>query len=203
LSSLTESELFSILLGGRRAERNMGAGAILVIGYGNDLRGDDAAGQRAAARVAAWALPGVEVRTLHQLTPELAAPLAEADRAIFLDAHPVASGAHVRVRRLRGVTSPVNFAHACEPHGLLDLSQRVFGRMPDAWWVTIPAVDFAFGAPLSARTEAGIAEALAAVRRLLAPARPPRTVRAASGRPARPRRRRDASTRRNRGCPTR
>jgi Ni,Fe-hydrogenase maturation factor len=137
------------------------------------------------------------------LTPELAAPLADADRAIFLDAHPVATGTHVRVRRLDHATSHVRFAHACEPTGLLDLSRRVYGRAPEAWWVTIPAVNFAFGAPLSARTEAGITEALAYVRPLLAPARTRRPDQETSRGSAGPRGRRNASTRRNRGCPTR
>jgi hydrogenase maturation protease len=176
---------------------------ILVVGYGNDLRGDDAAGQRAAARVAAWALPGVEVHTLHQLTPELAAPLAEADRAIFLDAHPAETGARVRVRRLRRPTPLPRCAHICEPHALLELSRRAFGRAPDAWWVTIPAVDFTFGAPLSRRTEAGIAEALAAVRSLLAPVRASQRAAKAPGRRARLPGRRGVSTKRSRECPTR
>jgi hypothetical protein len=39
--------------------------------------------------------------------------------------------------------------------------------VPDAWWITIPAVDFAFGAPLSLLTQQGIADALAAIRPLL------------------------------------
>lgn len=174
----------------------MRPGTILVIGYGNDLRGDDAAGLHAAERVAAWALPRVEVHTLHQLTPELADPLAKADRAIFLDAHPVASGAEVRVRRLRRATSRAHFTHACDPHSLLALARRAFGRAPEAWWITIPAVDFAFGASLTTRTEAGIDEALEAVRPLL-------TAADVVGHRSRPRGRRDVSARRNRGCPTR
>jgi hydrogenase maturation protease len=145
---------------------------ILVIGYGNDLRGDDAAGQRAAAHVHAWALPGVEVRTLHQLTPELADPLADSDRAIFLDAHPVSNGTAVRIRSISATTATTRFAHAYDPQGLLTLTQTAFGRSPEAWWITIPALDFAFGAPLSPLTERGIADALTAIRFLLTPSRP-------------------------------
>src|SRR5512146_272230 len=117
----------------------MRAGTILVIGYGNDLRGDDAAGRRAAAEVEAWALPGVEVCALHQLTPEIAEPLAAAERAIFLDAHSVSSGAGLRVRRLQPAAPTPRLAHTCDPPGLLALAQAAFGRRPEAWWVTIPA----------------------------------------------------------------
>lgn len=150
----------------------MRAGTILVIGYGNDLRGDDAAGQRAAAQVDAWRLPGVEVRARPQLTPELAEPLAAADRAIFLDTHPVSSGPDVRVRRLHPATSTARLAHTCDPQNLLALAQTAFGRSPEAWWITIPATDFDFGAPLSPLAERGMADALAAVRLLLPPAYP-------------------------------
>ena len=150
----------------------MRVGTILVIGYGNDLRGDDAAGPRAAAQVDAWSSPGVEVRALHQLTPELAEPLATADRAIFLDAHPVSSGAGVRVQRLHPAVPTARLPHTCDPRGLLALARTAFGRWPEAWWITIPATDFAFGAPLSPLTERGIADALATVRLLLAPSSP-------------------------------
>lgn len=175
----------------------MRSGTILVIGYGNDIRGDDAAGRCAADRVAAWALPGVEVRTLHQLTPELADPLAAADRAIFLDAHPAAQGDAVRVRRLHGDPTPPHAAHTGDPSDLLTLCRRVYGRAPEAWWVTIPAEGFAFGAPLSPRTEAGIVDALAAVRPILASA----DGTGAHGTPLG--NRRDTRTGRTRGCRTR
>jgi hydrogenase maturation protease len=160
----------------------MRAGTILVIGYGNDLRGDDAAGRRAAAQVAAWALPGVEVRALHQLTPELAEPLAAAERAIFLDAHPVSCAADLRVHRLQPAAPAPRLAHTCDPSGLLALAHIVFGRRPEAWWITIPATDFAFGAPLSRLTERGIVDALATVRRLLVPS-PPAAVAAPDPQP--------------------
>jgi Ni,Fe-hydrogenase maturation factor len=58
----------------------------LVIGCGNDLRGDDALGPLAATAVAAWDMPGVQALAVHQLMPELAEALAEADLAIFVDA---------------------------------------------------------------------------------------------------------------------
>jgi hydrogenase maturation protease len=156
-------------------------GTVLVIGYGNDLRGDDAAGQRAAAQVDAWRLPGVQVRALPQLTPELAEPLAAADRAIFLDAHPVSIGSDLHVHHLHPATPTPRLAHTCDPQGLLALAQTAFGRAPEAWWITIPATDFSFGAPLSPLAARGVADAVATVRRLLTP-----SAHAADATPARP-----------------
>jgi hydrogenase maturation protease len=147
----------------------MRPGSILVIGYGNDLRGDDAAGRCAATRIAAWELPAVRVLSLHQLTPELADPLAAADRAIFLDAHPVADDPAVRVRPISPLPHTNRFGHTSDPQALLAFTQIAFGRIPEAWWVTIPAADFALGEPLSRFAERGIADALAAIRPLLDP----------------------------------
>jgi hydrogenase maturation protease len=145
----------------------MRPGSILVIGYGNDLRGDDAAGRCAAARIAAWDRPAVRALSLHQLTPELADPLAAAERAIFLDAHPAPVDLAVRVRRIHHASHDSHAGHASDPHQLLRLAATAFGRAPEAWWITIPATKFGFGAPLSPLAERGIAEALMAVAPLI------------------------------------
>ena len=50
----------------------------LVIGYGNELRGDDGLGPYIAARVEEQCLPHVRTLTVHQLTPELTAFLEDA-----------------------------------------------------------------------------------------------------------------------------
>ncbi len=120
----------------------------LVVGYGNDLRGDDALGRRAAAAVADWQRPDVQVLSMHQLTPELAEALAAADRALFLDAHPAEADPAVRVRRLSPAAAHPGFGHTADPARLLTWAEQLFGRAPDAWSITLPAADFGFGAPL-------------------------------------------------------
>lgn len=62
---------------------------VIVIGYGNTLRSDDGAGQKVAEILASWHLPQVRSISVHQLTPELAAPIAEAELAIFVDVYQV------------------------------------------------------------------------------------------------------------------
>ena len=59
---------------------------VLVIGYGNTLRGDDGIGPAVAGEIDRLAVPGVRVIVVHQLTPELAADLAACRRAVFIDA---------------------------------------------------------------------------------------------------------------------
>lgn len=122
-------------------------GGVLVIGYGNPLRGDDGIGPAVAAEVAALNLPGVRVMVVHQLTPELAADLAEVRLAVFVDA--AAGGEPVAAVRLEPSSDGDVMTHAADPRGLLALAQAVFGRSPEAWLVTAAGADFGFGDALS------------------------------------------------------
>jgi hydrogenase maturation protease len=141
---------------------------LLVIGYGNELRGDDAVGPRLAAAVAAWELPGVRVQVCHQLTPELAEPIAAARMVVFVDAALAALTPTVQTRRSQPAGSRHFAGHTGDPGWLLKLAQTAFGRCPPAWWVTIPAVDFEFGEPLSQTAERGLAAALDEVGKICA-----------------------------------
>jgi hydrogenase maturation protease len=129
----------------------------LVIGYGNPLRGDDAAGPLLAGRVAAWELPGVTAVAVHQLTPELAAQLAECDRAVFLDARQ--GGGEIGLRQLAPAETHAGLEHASDPARLLALTRDLFGSSPEAWLLTLPGVEFGFGTGLSAPTARALEEA--------------------------------------------
>jgi len=137
----------------------------LVIGYGNPLRGDDAAGPLLAERVAAWQLPGVTVLAVQQLTPELAAELAECDRAVFLDARQ--GGGEIRLRALAPADTRGGLEHASDPAQLLALARDVFGARPGAWLLTMPGVEFGFGTGLSEPTTRAVAAATGLLARLL------------------------------------
>ena len=50
----------------------------LVIGYGNELRGDDAVGPLVARTAESWQRPGLRALAVQQLTPELAEDIAGA-----------------------------------------------------------------------------------------------------------------------------
>jgi hydrogenase maturation protease len=125
---------------------------VLVIGYGNDLCGDDAAGPRLADAVASWRLPDVRALALHQLTPDLAAPLSEVDLAIFVDAGLPSEVSKVQVRPV-APAGPSRLGHTSNPGTLLGLAAALYGRTPEAYLLVVPGLDFEFGDPLSPRTE--------------------------------------------------
>jgi hydrogenase maturation protease len=138
---------------------------LLVIGYGNTLRRDDGVGPRVADAVEELHLAGVQTIACPQLTPELADPLSRTWAAVFVDVAADPSEA-VRMRRLDASGSSQILAHASDPQTLLALSRDVFGRAPDAWMLTVPAEDLAFGEELSPTARRGVSRAVKAVRDL-------------------------------------
>jgi hydrogenase maturation protease len=140
---------------------------LLVIGYGNSLRSDDGVGPRVAEAVEELHLPGVRTLVCQLLTPEYADAIASARRVIFVDAA-VDKTDGVHFRKLEpGETSQL-MAHAADPRTMLALARDVFGRTPEAWWLTIPAIQMGFGTDYSPVTEAGFHTAVAEIKRLAA-----------------------------------
>lgn len=142
----------------------------LLIGYGNDLRSDDGAGVRAAARLAAR-LPKssrsrhTDVIVTQQLTPDLAEDIAAAEQVVFIDAYAAdGAGADLRVERVRADgTRASAIGHHGDPACLMRLAGQLFGRVPDAWVVGIPAFSFEAGETISPGTSRGIDEAVALI----------------------------------------
>lgn len=143
---------------------------ILIIGYGNTLRGDDGAGQRVAESLSEWEMPEARSLPVHQLTPDLAEPISRAKLAIFVDAYPDTESAGLQVRKLeveKGDAVIASTTHSCEPRSLLQLAEYLYGNAPPAYWILVPAINFDFGEELSAVTQKGIAEALIKIEKLI------------------------------------
>jgi len=138
---------------------------LLVIGYGNTLRSDDGVGPKVAQAVAALNLPEVRAVARDLLTPELAEPIARADRVVFVDAA-VDAPREVRLRPLEPAASSQIMAHAADPRVMLALARDVFGRAPKAWWLTIPVENMGIGEELSTLAQRGFESAVEEVKRL-------------------------------------
>ncbi len=123
----------------------------LIVGYGNPLRSDDAFGWHASRLLAqALASRDVEVITCHQLTPELAEPLSQSRRAVFIDADAAGKPGSIHRRAVRPQPPASSaFTHTCTPSGLLASAQQLYGRPPQAIVITVSAQSFEFGDALS------------------------------------------------------
>lgn len=152
------------------------APSILVIGYGNTLRRDDALGCLIADAIGSRQHPRVNSMSLAQLTPELAAELAESGTAIFVDARKHSSHAEptVEVESLSPCGGDwASLVHALTPSVLLGLCKAVFGKYPEAWQVSVPGSDFSYGEGLSDLGGRGMSQALGMIEALLAGAGSP------------------------------
>jgi hydrogenase maturation protease len=136
------------------------APSMLVVGYGNTLRGDDAVGQHVALAVARWNLSGLTVKAVQQLTPDLAEPLSRTDIAIFVDARLAGAQDTIQVRQLAPSNRTGFPGHSSDPGSLLALALAVYGGQPRAYLVTVPGVDFSFHEGLSATASQGAALAV-------------------------------------------
>ncbi|MGF1498304.1 MAG: hydrogenase maturation protease [Elainellaceae cyanobacterium] len=143
----------------------------LIIGYGNTLRRDDGLGYYAAEQVAQWELEGVRSLPCHQLTPELAADIAQVEKVIFVDATAPSDQAptEVTVERLTAEEEGIDMGHGLSPRSLLILTHMAYQTRPEAYHILIPAETFDFGETLSDRAHAGLAEALTAIQQIIDP----------------------------------
>jgi hydrogenase maturation protease len=124
---------------------------VLVIGVGSELRGDDAAGRYVADEVERIAPPGVEVRSVHQLTPELAIEVADRELVIVVDADVDVAAVTCRTVAVSG-GRPGVMTHHLDPAALLGLAS-LFGSPPaQAALVSIPVHDLGIGTELSSAT---------------------------------------------------
>lgn len=114
---------------------------ILIIGYGNPLRGDDAVGYVAAERLDGLAR--------QQLTPELMEPISQAARVIFIDAKAGGEPGAIEERALKPAPAGTAFTHYATPEALLAGAHKLYGRCPPATLITIAGSDFELGHPLS------------------------------------------------------
>ncbi len=145
---------------------------MLVIGYGNSLRSDDGAGCRVADIVASWGLLHVRSLSVHQLTPELAEPIAQSQLTIFIDACVDSNLSDIKVCNVADLAgdlaklSLAGMGHQFDPRSLLLLVQQVYGKNPVAYLLLLPAVNLDFGEKLSDITCQGVEQAVDFVKTL-------------------------------------
>ena len=120
--------------------------AVLILAYGNPLRGDDGVAWRAAdALQDKFPETQVEIRCLHQLTPELAETVSRFACVIFVDAASPQAGkpGEIRVEELLTETiTGTAVGHSLSAGSLLALAASLYGAKPRAFSVTVTGEDF-------------------------------------------------------------
>lgn len=154
----------------------------LVIGYGNPSRRDDGVALHVVNGLRErWGQPTLaplidgwddlggmrDSLFLQQLTPELAATLAEYDLVVFVDAALPQMEEPVRLERVAPGLRMAAVSHHMEPATLLALAGQLYGQAPAGWLASVRGHDLGFGEQLSPETAAAVPEAVARVARLI------------------------------------
>jgi hydrogenase maturation protease len=124
---------------------------MLIIGYGNPLRTDDAIGQR-MAQIMAQRIDDDRLRmiTAYQLTPELMEPISQARFVVFIDARVGSIPGEVLWENVEPETGGGAFTHHVSPGTLLGAAQDLYGAAPTGILISIVGADFEYGSELSA-----------------------------------------------------
>jgi hydrogenase maturation protease len=133
---------------------------LLVFGWGNASRGDDAIGPLFIERLRALRLAGVECLDDYQLQPEHALDLAGRERVLFVDAS-LSCAAPFEVTPLQPQRDASFSSHAMSPAALLQAFVDVHRcAPPPATLLAIRGERFALGDPLGAAAQLNLDAAL-------------------------------------------
>ncbi len=134
----------------------------LLIGIGNTLREDDAAGPETVRRFAELypGLPDLGIVIEQQVMPEHAAMMAEVARVILVDCR-VGTDApgSLRVEKLdenEKESTGTTMDHTMTVNGVLQLCKTLYGHVPETWQVTITGSQFGLSEQVSEEVEKAI-----------------------------------------------
>ncbi|HTR80509.1 MAG TPA: hydrogenase maturation protease [Bacteroidota bacterium] len=134
----------------------------LVIGFGNTLRSDDGVGVWIADKIADLEIPGVDVRTCHQLNVDLAADIAEYKKVVCIDAS--SDGNPVAYRQCKSeAPSLLPNGHNIGPEALARMAYELYGATITFNLFTVRGESFEFGHTLSPSVENSARRAVNAI----------------------------------------
>ena len=141
---------------------------ILILAFGNPLRGDDGVAWQAAEKLSArFPASEVEVVCAHQLAPEMAEKLSWVDAVVFIDAAEEGQPGEVRCKTLGEPFAEVRFSHQLSPVAILALAKQLYGASPLAYSATLTGQSFDHGDALSAVAAEALPRLVAQVDALL------------------------------------
>ena len=143
---------------------------VLVLGYGNTLRGDDGFGPAVASYLQCQVFSGqstptdcpLEILCEQQLLPEHAEKVAGKSLVIFVDASQTTETGRIvcleltRDAKEAGQATESILPHSLSPATILALAASVYGHSPEAYLYTVGAASLALGETLSPLVEAAV-----------------------------------------------
>ena len=141
---------------------------ILVVGYGNPMRGDDGIGWIVAAELFRQNHGSkLEILPCHQLTPELASNMQAVDVVVFVDCAREGAPGEFRCVEIQPEADPRAFTHDLTPAGLLSLTCELFGVCPRTYLLSICGAHFETGEGVSPEVAQSLPRLKQALRELV------------------------------------
>lgn len=129
---------------------------LLLFGYGNPGRGDDALGPELIERIARLQLADIECQNDMQLQVEHVTDLAACEQVLFIDAD-MTCAEPFDFSELGAAKDDSYTSHAMNPSALLHAYDQVYGKpAPPAFLLRIRGHDFGLGDPLSGKASANL-----------------------------------------------
>jgi hydrogenase maturation protease len=129
---------------------------LLLFGYGNPGRGDDALGPELIARTAQLHFADVECQNDMQLQVEHVTDLAGCDRVLFIDAD-MSCAEPFEFSGIRPEKDGSYTSHAMNPTALLHAYRQVYGKdAPPAFLLRIRGYEFGLGDPMTDKASANL-----------------------------------------------
>lgn len=129
---------------------------LLLFGYGNPGRGDDALGPELIGRIAQLHLADVECQNDMQLQVEHVTDLAACKRVLFIDAD-ISCAEPFDLSEISAVKDDSYTSHAMSPTALLHAYGQVYGKdAPPAFLLRIRGYDFELGDLLTVKASANL-----------------------------------------------
>lgn len=123
---------------------------ILIIGYGNPLRSDDAIGQLVAQTMQQRLHHmRIQVYTSYQLVPELASLISSAGLVVFIDARMSGTPGKIFYEGVVPDEQSGSLTHHVTPGSLLAAARELYGNAPDGILISIVGAAFDYGCKLS------------------------------------------------------
>ena len=134
---------------------------VLIFGWGNPSRGDDALGPLFVERIEAMGLSGVECLTDFQLQVEHALDLHGRSRILFVDAS-IEAAAPFTAERIAPAKDASFTTHAMTPQSVLQVYRDLEDEdPPPCWLLAIRAENCELGEGLGAQAQQNLEAALA------------------------------------------
>jgi len=133
---------------------------ILLIGIGNDGRGDDGLGWEFVERITALGVDGLDYEFRYQLQVEDAALISNYDIVIFVDSSKEKLCGGFQMSRCISASHSFFSTHSQAPSAILHLANNIYTKFPKAYILAISGKEWEFQTSLSIEAQKNLESAL-------------------------------------------